>query len=248
MLKKRIAVLTGAGVSKESGIETFRDSKESLWNNYKIEDVATIEAWNKNPELVLDFYNQRRRQLEGVNPNDAHKKIAELQEKFDVHIITQNIDNLHERAGSKKILHLHGELTKAKSSKPGKESNVVDIGYSDIKMGDLCQEGLQLRPMVVWFGEGVPYLQPAADLVYDADIVIVIGTSFTVYPAASLMTYAKSDTPIYIIDPGASPLYSLKVAGYRNNISKTSDGKYTHYKHPATIGMQMLFDELMAEG
>lgn len=239
---KRITILTGAGVSKESGIETFRDSKDSLWNNHKIEDVATIEAWHKNPELVLDFYNQRRKQLETVEPNDAHKLIAKLEEKFHVDIITQNIDNLHERAGSKNILHLHGELTKAKSS--GSDSETKDIGYGDIKIGDICSQGFQLRPMVIWFGESVPGLQRAADLVYDADIVIVIGTSFTVYPAASLMTYAKSNTPIYIIDPSGPPLYSLKEAGYKNDISRTSDGKYTHYKYPATVGMKMLFDEL----
>lgn len=242
---KKIVVLTGAGVSKESGIETFRDSKDSLWNNYKIEDVATIEAWGKNPELVLDFYNQRRRQLGEVEPNEAHKLLAKLQEKYHIDIVTQNIDNLHERAGSKNILHLHGELTKAKSEK--NSSHIVDIEYGDIKMGELCPEGHQMRPLVVWFGEAVPGLQKAADMIYDADILIIIGTSFTVYPAASLMTYAKILTPIYLVDPSEPPLKVLGDSEYVDGVGRTGSGKYTHYRHPATVGMKMLFDKLMAE-
>jgi NAD-dependent deacetylase len=245
MEKKKIVILTGAGVSKESGIPTFRDSKESLWNNHKIDDVATIEAWGKNPSLVIDFYNERRKNLKEVEPNEAHIQIARLQEKFDVEIITQNVDDLHERAGSKNILHLHGELTKAKSS--GTHSDIKDIGYEDIKMGDLCSDGHQMRPMVVWFGEMVPGLQSAADKVYDADIVMVVGTSFTVYPAASLMTYAKSDTPIYIVDPSEPPLKALSEREYSNGIASTGDRKYSHYRHPATIGMKMLVDRLMAD-
>ena len=235
MNKKKLVVLTGAGVSKESGIETFRDNKESLWNNYKIEDVATIDAWRKNRELVLDFYNQRRRQLKEVEPNEAHFSLARLEECFDVTIITQNVDNLHERAKSSDVLHLHGELTKVRSSL---DKKLVYDWYEDCNIGDKCDKGSQLRPHIVWFGEMVPKLPEAADLVYDADIVIVIGTSFTVYPAASLMEYAKSDTEIYIVDPMERPLYGFIDSTYVDSVGKF--GRYTHYKLPATIGMKML--------
>lgn len=239
---KKIVILTGAGVSKESGIQTFRDSSESLWNNYKIEDVATIDAWRKNRELVLDFYNQRRSQLKEVEPNEAHFSISRLQESFDVEVITQNVDNLHERAGSNKVLHLHGELTKVRSSL---DEKLVYDWYDDCNIGDKCEKGSQLRPHIVWFGEDVPKLSEAADLVYDADIVIVIGTSFTVYPAASLMEYSKSDTEIYIVDPMERPLYGFIDSTYVDGVGKF--GRYTHYKMPATIGMKMLEDKLKKE-
>jgi NAD-dependent deacetylase len=236
---KKIVVLTGAGVSKESGIQTFRDSKESLWNNYKIEDVATIDAWRKNRELVLDFYNQRRSQLKEVEPNEAHFSISRLQESFDVEIVTQNVDNLHERAGSNKVLHLHGELTKVKSSL---DEKLVYDWHDDCNIGDKCEKGSQLRPHIIWFGEDVPKLQEAADLVYDADIVIVVGTSFTVYPAASLMEYSKSDTQVYIVDPMERPLYGFIDSTYVDGVG--TFGRYTHYRMPATVGMKMLEDKL----
>lgn len=239
---KKIVILTGAGVSKESGIQTFRDSSESLWNNYKIEDVATIDAWRKNRELVLDFYNQRRSQLKEVEPNEAHFSISRLQESFDVEVITQNVDNLHERSGSNKVLHLHGELTKVRSSL---DEKLVYDWYDDCNIGDKCEKGSQLRPHIVWFGEDVPKLSEAADLVYDADIVIVIGTSFTVYPAASLMEYSKGDTEIYIVDPMERPLYGFIDSTYVDGVGKF--GRYTHYKMPATIGMKMLEDKLKKE-
>lgn len=240
---KKIVVISGAGISKESGIQTFRDSKDSLWNNYKIEDVATIEAWRKQPDVVLDFYNQRRKQLQDVEPNDAHFLISKLESKYNVNIITQNVDDLHERAGSTNILHLHGELTKAQSSL---NPNIIkDIGYEEINIGDKCEKGSQLRPHIVWFGELVPKLSKAKDIVYDADILIIVGTSFTVYPAASLMTYSKSDTPIYIIDPGSAPLKEFEIYGYNNNISKAN--RYVHYMMSATVGMKILFEELMSE-
>lgn len=236
---KKLVVLTGAGVSKESGIQTFRDSKDSLWNNYKIEDVATIDAWRKNRELVLNFYNERRRQLKEVEPNEAHFALARLEEHFDVTIITQNVDNLHERAGSSNVLHLHGELTKVRSTL---DENLVYDWHEDCNIGDKCEKGSQLRPHIVWFGEMVPNLQKAADIVYDADIVIVIGTSFTVYPAASLMEYSKSDAEIYIIDPSEGPLAGFLNSVYTDNVSNF--GRYTHYKLPATVGMKMLEEEL----
>jgi NAD-dependent deacetylase len=239
---KKIVMLTGAGVSKESGIETFRDSSESLWNNYKIEDVATIDAWKKNRELVLDFYNQRRSQLKEVEPNEAHFSISRLQEFFDVELITQNVDNLHERAGSNKVLHLHGELTKVRSSF---DEKLVYEWHDDCNIGDKCEKGSQLRPHIVWFGEDVPKLQEAADLVYDADIVIVVGTSFTVYPAASLMEYSKSDTQVYIVDPMERPLYGFIDSTYVDGVG--TFGRYTHYRMPATVGMKMLEDKLKSE-
>jgi NAD-dependent deacetylase len=239
---KKIVVLTGAGVSKESGIQTFRDSSESLWNNYKIEDVATIDAWKKNREFVLDFYNQRRSQLKEVEPNEAHFSISRLQESFDVELITQNVDNLHERAGSNKVLHLHGELTKVRSSL---DEKLVYDWHDDCNIGDKCEKGSQLRPHIIWFGEDVPKLSEAANLVYDADIVIVVGTSFTVYPAASLMEYSKSDTQVYIVDPMERPLYGFIDSTYVDGVG--TFGRYTHYKLPATVGMKMLEDKLKSE-
>ncbi|MBP7169971.1 MAG: NAD-dependent deacylase [Bacteroidales bacterium] len=195
--RKRLVVLTGAGISAESGIRTFRDMG-GLWEEYDVMEVASIDGWKKNPQLVLEFYNQRRRQLLTVEPNAAHKVLAEVQNLFNVFVITQNVDNLHERAGSKNILHLHGELTKARST--GNPSRIIDIGYNDIKWGDTV-DGYQLRPHIVWFGEEVPMMNEAAKLVQTAEIFAVIGTSLNVYPAAGLLDHAPKGCPIYLVDP-----------------------------------------------
>ena len=196
---KKLLVLTGAGISAESGIRTFRDSG-GLWEEYAVEEVATPGAWQANPALVLEFYNQRRRQLDTVNPNAAHYALAELESQFDVQIITQNVDDLHERAGSTKILHLHGELKKARSTID--ESLVYDIGSGELKLGDLCPLGSQLRPHIVWFGEAVPNIIPASEMCAGADIFIIVGTSLNVYPAAGLIHYVPELSPKYIVDPG----------------------------------------------
>jgi NAD-dependent deacetylase len=198
---KRIVVLTGAGVSAESGVKTFRDH-DGLWNNHRIEEVATPEAWLHNMDLVIAFYNQRRKQLHEVDPNPAHVALADLQKHFDVQIITQNIDDLHERAGSKDVLHLHGELKKVRSTVD--PDLIYDLEGWELKKGDLCEKGSQLRPHVVWFGESVPMIIPAADIAASADIFLVIGTSLLVYPAAGLINYVREDAPKYIVDPKAS--------------------------------------------
>jgi NAD-dependent deacetylase len=195
-----IVVMTGAGISAESGIRTFRDS-DGLWEEYRIEDVATFDAWKRNPALVLEFYNQRRRQLATVEPNTAHYALVKLEQKYKVQIITQNVDNLHERAGSTHILHLHGQLTQARSSLD--ENLVIDIGYKDIQPGDKCSRGSQLRPHIVWFGEAVPNIEVATQMTTKADIILVIGTSLNVYPAAGLLHYAPPHIPKYLIDPNA---------------------------------------------
>jgi NAD-dependent deacetylase len=195
---KKLVILTGAGMSSESGIRTFRDSG-GLWEEYDVTEVATYGAWLKNRDLVLRFYNERRRQLEGSEPNAGHRGLADLEKYFDVQIITQNIDNLHERAGSRKVLHLHGELTKARST--ADPSLVYDIGYRDINNGDKCEKGSQLRPHIVWFGEEVPDMDEAARLTTDADIFVVIGSSLNVYPAAGLIGYAPQHASLWLIDP-----------------------------------------------
>ncbi len=194
----KLVVLTGSGISAESGIKTFRDSG-GLWEEYDVMEVASIEGWRQNPDRLLDFYNQRRKQLKDAQPNNGHAGLVKLEAFFDVHIITQNIDNLHERAGSKNVLHLHGELTKAQSSKD--PSEVTDIGYDEIHPGDLCSKGSQLRPHVVWFGEPVPAMEEAVRLTMNADIYVVIGSSLNVYPAAGLVQYVPQNVPIYVIDP-----------------------------------------------
>lgn len=200
---KKVIVLTGAGISAESGISTFRDS-DGLWEQYRVEDVATPEGYAKDPALVLDFYNQRRRQLKDVEPNEGHRQLVRLEKDFDVHIITQNVDNLHERAGSTQVLHLHGELTKARS---GRNPNLItDIGYNDIHLGDLAEDGTQLRPHIVWFGEAVPNIEPAAELCEQADFFVVVGTSMNVYPAAGLIHYVPRSTPCFLVDPKAVPV------------------------------------------
>ncbi|MGO3237114.1 MAG: SIR2 family NAD-dependent protein deacylase [Psychroflexus halocasei] len=197
---KKICVLTGAGMSAESGVKTFRDD-DGLWENHEITEVATPEAFERNPELVLDFYNQRRRQLLEVKPNAAHLDLVRLEEKYDVQIITQNVDDLHERAGSSSILHLHGELMKSRSVEhPHLIYNQID----DLNLGDLCENNYQLRPHIVWFGEAVPEMENAIKLVSEADIIIIIGTSMQVYPAAGLIDYKKEEAPVYFIDPKPS--------------------------------------------
>ena len=195
-----ITVLSGAGVSAESGLKTFRDSN-GLWEGHDVMEVATPEGFARNPELVLEFYNQRRRQLLEVKPNAAHLALAQLQEQHNVHIITQNVDDLHERAGSKNVLHLHGELFKIRSS-----GNERDIKHweKDILMGDLCKKGHQLRPHIVWFGEAVPAMDEAISIVEKADAVIIVGTSMQVYPAAGLMQYAPEHAKLYFVDPNPS--------------------------------------------
>jgi NAD-dependent deacetylase len=195
---KKLVVLTGAGMSSESGIRTFRDSG-GLWEEYDVREVATWEAWLRNRDLVLRFYNERRRQLEICQPNEGHLGLAELEKHLDVQIITQNIDNLHERAGSSRVLHLHGELTKARSTQD--PDLVYDIGYNDIKNGDLCEKGSQLRPHIVWFGEAVPMMDEAARIASGADIFVVIGSSLNVYPAAGLISYAPRGAELWLIDP-----------------------------------------------
>jgi NAD-dependent deacetylase len=195
---KSLVVLTGAGMSSESGIRTFRDSG-GLWEEYDVHEVATPMAWENNRELVLRFYNERRKQLAEAKPNAGHTGIAALEKYFKVQIITQNIDNLHERAGSTKVLHLHGELTKARSTLD--PSLIYDIGYSDIKNGDKCEKGSQLRPHIVWFGEAVPMMDEAVRLTEGAEIFVVVGSSLNVYPAAGLINYAPRNASLWLIDP-----------------------------------------------
>lgn len=227
-MKKKLVVLTGAGVSAESGISTFR-TNNGLWDNHKVEDVASIEGWYRNPQLVLDFYNERRQQLGTVKPNAAHYAIAELEKDWDVTVVTQNVDNLHERAGSTRVFHLHGQLTKVRPENCCNEmdgfdeSTVFDIGYDVINLGDLAPNGAQLRPHIVWFGEPVPYINAAIDHVENADVLLIVGTSLQVYPAAGLYAYAKAGTPIYIIDPAEVLV---------------KDGRLTHIKEVATSGME----------
>jgi len=204
---RRIVILTGAGMSAESGISTFRSS-DGLWENHRVEDVASPEGWEKDPELVLEFYNQRRKQLYEVEPNAAHKALAKLESGFTVNVITQNVDNLHERAGSSQVLHLHGELSKARSTVD--PEYIIDLDHWELKYGDKCPKGGQLRPHIVWFGEEVPAMEEAVELVAMADILIVIGTSLQVYPAAGLLYYANSETKKYLIDPNATPAYNVE--------------------------------------
>ena len=225
---KKIVVLTGAGISAESGIKTFRDS-DGLWEEYRIEDVATFEAWQRNQELVIEFYNQRRKQLLEVEPNAAHYALAKLEQKYDVQIITQNVDDLHERGGSTKILHLHGELKKVRSTFD--DSLIYDLKGWELKKGDLCEKGSQLRPHIVWFGEDVPLIVPAAELSSHADIFMVVGTSMAVYPAAGLIDYVPQQIPKYLIDPNARDTY------YVRNLNII--------KEKASIGLVNLVEELL---
>jgi NAD-dependent deacetylase len=228
-MKKKLIVLTGAGMSAESGIPTFRGS-DGLWENHRIEDVASPEGWNRNPEMVLDFYNQRRKKVLEVLPNRGHEILAELQADFDVHIITQNIDNLHERAGSANVLHLHGLITQSRSS--ADPSLIFDIHGWQLGIGETCQYGSQLRPNIVWFGEEVPMIAPAAELVSMADIFVVVGTSLQVYPAAGLTVYSPPFSEKYIIDP-----YTPDVSGIRN-MKAIREG--------ASDGLELLRQQLVA--
>ena len=227
---KRIVVLTGAGISAESGIQTFRDS-DGLWNKYRFEELASPAAWARDPELVLNFYNWRRKIVWDAQPNEGHKALLRLEAKFDVQIITQNVDDLHERAGSNKVLHLHGEIRKARSTLD--ENLVYDLDHWELKLGDTCERGSQLRPHIVWFGEAVTSISPAIDLASKADIFIVIGTSMVVYPAASLIVYVNPHKPKYYIDPKA-----FNVGGVANLevITKT-----------AGEGVPQLVDKLLNE-
>jgi NAD-dependent deacetylase len=225
--KKRLVILTGAGMSSESGIKTFRDSG-GLWEEYDVTEVATPQAWTNNRDLVLRFYNERRRQLETCKPNEGHTGLALLEKLFDVQIITQNIDNLHERAGSKKILHLHGELTKARSTSDS--TLIYDIGYKDINRGDKCERGSQLRPHIVWFGEAVPMMEEAVDITSTADIFVVIGSSLNVYPAAGLINYAPQKASLWLIDP--------------KDVSIPADRHVNVIKEVASVGVAVLSERL----
>ena len=215
-MKKRIAVLTGAGVSAESGLGTYRDNG-GLWDNYDPMEVASAEGWARNPGLVLDFYNMQREKLKEVLPNAAHKLIAELEKDYVVDVITQNVDNLHERAGSTHVVHLHGEATKIRPQNTCNdydgfsEKLVVDIGYGAVHLGDKAPNGAQYRPHIVFFGEAVPKIELAVELVAKADIVLIVGTSLQVYPAAGLYRYARPEAPIYLIDPADVTLYDKRV-------------------------------------
>ena len=232
-MKKKIAVLTGAGVSAESGFATFRDTG-GLWEQYDVNDVASIEGWYRNRALVLDFYNQRRAQLRDARPNAAHLAIAALEKDYSVDVITQNVDNLHERAGSTHVIHLHGELTKVRPENgvydhTYREKEVIDVGFGEVHLGDLAPNGSQLRPHIVFFGEAVPKIETAVDLVSQADILLIVGTSMQVYPAAGLYRYAKIDTPIYLIDPADVAVH---------------DSRITHIRDVATRGMEKFMEML----
>ena len=224
---KKLVVLTVAGISAESGIKTFRDSG-GLWEQHDVMDVASIDGWHRNPSLVLAFYNQRRKQLETAEPNRAHALLATLEKRFDVQIITQNVDNLHERAGSSHVLHLHGELTKVRSSKS--TAHVEDIGYREIHLGDQCIDGSQLRPHIVWFGEAVPLIEEAEALVSEADILAVIGTSLNVYPAAGLVTSLSPSACAFLIDPG--------------EVARKLPEQFTVIKENATVGVERMIQLL----
>lgn len=235
LAKKKIAVLTGAGVSAESGLSTYRDNN-GLWDNYDPMEVASVEGWRRDPGKVLDFYNMQRAKLRDVRPNDAHLAIARLEEDYDVCVITQNVDNLHERAGSTDVIHLHGEVTKVRPERGVydtlySEKEVTDIGYGKIALGDKAPNGSQLRPHIVFFGEAVPKIEQAAAAVGDADVVLIVGTSLQVYPAAGLYRYARYDARIFIIDPAEVPI---------------AENRIVHIKSTATAGMRR-FVELLSE-
>jgi NAD-dependent deacetylase len=226
MIKKKLVVLTGAGISAESGLKTFRDS-DGLWEGYNIEDVATPRAWRKDPQLVLDFYNYRRKNVLDAQPNAAHYGLAELEKIFDITIITQNIDDLHERAGSTNVLHLHGEIFKMRSER---DHGLIYEIKGDIKIGDKATDGQQLRPHIVWFEEPVPMIEDAIPVVRSADVFVVVGTSLVVYPAAGLVNYARWDVPKYIID---------------KRIPYTPELAITAIEKPATEGVKELITLLL---
>jgi len=229
-MMKTLVVLTGAGISAESGLKTFRDSG-GLWENYDVMEVASIYGWEKNPELVLRFYNERRRQLLTAKPNYGHIGLAELEEYFHLYIITQNIDDLHERAGSTRVLHLHGELNKAQST--ADPSLIYDVAGKDIKLGDLCEKGSQLRPFVVWFGEPVPAMEEAITLAEKADLFAVIGSSLVVYPAAGLLEFVPEHIPVFVVDP--------------NVVNVPHRKKIIYIKEKASKGVEILKEKLLSE-
>lgn len=216
---KNIVVLTGAGMSAESGIATFRDSG-GLWAQHRVEDVATPEGFRRNPQLVLDFYNKRRQESLSAKPNDGHLGLAEMEKEYNVRIITQNVDNLHEKAGSSSVIHLHGELMKARSSINPDKIYLLDPNNPDIKVGDMCEDGSPLRPHIVWFGEAVPMMEIAEEIVRKADALVIIGTSLNVYPAAGLINYVQAGTPIYIIDPNEVVVSRGKINFIRKGASE----------------------------
>ncbi len=226
-MKKKVVVLSGAGISAESGVKTFRDSG-GLWEGHDVMEVASYDGWLRNPELVMDFYNKRRKQLHEVEPNSGHDVLADLQSDFDVQIVTQNVDNLHERAGSKNVLHLHGELLKARCVNDS--NHIVDCN-EDIFYGKLYIDGRQLRPHIVWFGEEIPLFDDAVKIVSLADILIVVGTSLQVYPAAGLLSVAKSNAPIFYVDPNPATIYDVA-----NTVEVI--------QQPATIGLPILAKKL----
>ena len=227
-MKKKIVVLSGAGISAESGLATFRDSG-GLWEGYNIEDVATPNAWNKNKELVLTFYNERRKAALEAKPNEGHKALVMLEEKYDVTIITQNVDNLHEQAGSSTIIHLHGELFKSRSTLDA--GLVYDIKGWELKLGDKCEKGSQLRPHIVWFGEAVPLMETASRIVENADILIVVGTSLQVYPAAGLINDAPITSIKYFVDPKELPVKHIE--------------NFIFIREKASVGLKKICDELL---
>jgi len=225
---EKIVVFTGAGMSADSGLRTFRDA-DGLWEGHAIQEVATPEGWQKNPEKVLNFYNERRKQAWEVDPHAGHKALTELENQYDVTIVTQNVDSLHERAGSSDVVHLHGNLSKARSEKD--PSLIIDIGSKPIEIGDTAEDGEQLRPHVVWFGERVPNMDKAAQIMRQADIIIVIGTSLVVYPAAGLIDYVPSSTPGYLVDPAEHNREDLK--------------NWNHIQEKAVYGVPKLVDKLI---
>jgi NAD-dependent deacetylase len=243
-MKKKILVFSGAGVDKESGVETFRDSQDGLWNNNKIEDVATPDGWRRNKEKVLDFYNMRRAQLKEVEPNLAHQIIADLENEFDVTVVTQNVTNLHERAGSTKIIHLHGELTKVRSTL---DSTLIYDWTEDCNLGDKCEKGSQLRPHIVWFGENLnpKFIERSEEAAQECDFCIIVGTSMQVAPANQIPSLCKVGTPIYYVDPGEGfnlPRWSDGNGRWSENVECIN---YTHIKEVASIGMEKVKNDLI---
>lgn len=231
MKKPKILFFTGAGISAESGIQTFRDSKDGLWENYKIEEVCTPEAWKKNPALVLDFYNQRRKNCKEAEPNLAHQLIAQLEKQYDVVVVTQNVDNLHERAGSSKVIHLHGELMKVRSTKDAK---LIYDWENDVVIGDLCEQQSQLRPHIVWFGEGLDndLMDYAIKEAVTCAVCVVVGSSMLVHPANSLPHYVPFASQMVVIDPMA------------HEMNLDEDRSIYYLSEKATVGMQMVYDSL----
>lgn len=226
--KRKLVVLSGAGISAESGLRTFREMG-GLWEEYDVMEVASPQAWERDPELVTRFYNERRKQLLNCNPNEGHLVLREMEKHFDVEIITQNVDDLHERAGSTQILHLHGELKKARSTVD--ENLVYEMSDWELTPESKCEKGSRLRPHIVWFGEAVPAISVASEIVSKADILVIVGTSMNVYPAAGLIDYTPSNCPIYIIDP--------------NEVNMSSYGNRTFIKEKASIGLRKLYDLLV---